>query len=172
MFRTELFRKLATLMWALAAAALLSGCSNALRWEGPSIAYSNGGPDSIPHARAAAVAKDMIGVPYKWGGTAPSGFDCSGLVQYSYNKAGLSVPRNSRAQYGASKHISLRQATTGDLVFFKFDGRISHVGIYLEGGRFVHAPSRGKRVEIASLSQAPYKKAFVTAGRIGNLAAR
>ncbi len=160
------FRLTGSVIWALVAVALLSGCSNAMRWEGPPMVYSTGGPDSVEHAKAAAVAKSMIGVPYKWGGSNPNGFDCSGLVQYSYNKAGLSVPRNSRAQYGASRQVSLKDARVGDLVFFNFDRRISHVGIYLGGGRFVHAPSKGKRVQVASLREAPYRQHFAAAGRI------
>ncbi len=148
-------------------ALLLGGCANAVRWEDPPLVYASGGAMSPEKARAAAVARDMLGVPYKWGGSTPNGFDCSGLVQYSYNKAGLQVPRTSRAQYGAAQHVSLRDAGVGDLVFFGFDGQqVSHVGIYLGDGRFVHAPSNGKRVEIASLREAPYRQHFVTAGRL------
>lgn len=150
---------------------LLAGCSNAVRWEAPPVVQERTEAGSS-HARAAAVAKTMLGKPYRWGGSTPTGFDCSGLVQYSYNKAGLSVPRTSRDQYSASQHISLRQARTGDLVFFRFDGRISHVGIYIGDGRFVHAPSSGKHVEVASLRQPPYSNAFATAGRIGTVASR
>jgi len=154
-------------------AMTLGGCSNAVRWEGPPIVEERTQvPEQSNQARAASVAKGMIGTPYKWGGTTPKGFDCSGLVKYSYNKAGLSVPRTSRDQYSASEHISLRQAQTGDLVFFRFDRRISHVGIYLGDGRFVHAPARGKSVEVASLNQPPYSGAFVTAGRIASRVAR
>jgi cell wall-associated NlpC family hydrolase len=108
----------------------------------------------------------MIGVPYQWNGATPSGFDCSGLVQYAYNEAGIGVPRTSREQYRAAQPIQLNQARTGDLLFFNFDGRISHVGIYLGNDRFAHAPSSGKQVEIASLKQPPYRDRFVTAGRI------
>ena len=150
----------------------ITGCSNAVRWEGPPVVQERSAVPGGSHVRAASVAKTMIGTPYKWGGSTPGGFDCSGLVQYSYNKAGLSVPRTSRDQYSASRHISLRQARTGDLVFFRFDGRISHVGIYLGDGRFVHAPSSGKQVEVASLRQPPYSNAFATAGRIGTVARR
>jgi murein DD-endopeptidase len=160
------FTKAGSVLWALAAAALLSGCSNAMRWEEPSTAYSSGGSASVQHAKAVSVAKSMIGVPYKWGGASPNGFDCSGLVQYAYNKAGLNVPRNSLAQYSASRQVSLKDAQVGDLVFFNFDRKISHVGIYLGGGRFVHAPSKGKRVQVASLQEAPYRQHFVGAGRI------
>jgi len=153
-------------------AMLVTGCSNALRWEGSPVVIDN--RTKMPvignHARAAVVARDMIGVPYTWGGSTPNGFDCSGLVQYSYNKAGLTVPRTSGAQYSASRHISLDSARQGDLLFFRFDGRISHVGIYLGDGKFVHAPSSGKRVQATSLRQPPYNKAFATAGRVDTVA--
>ena len=138
---------------------LLTGCSNALHW-------ADSEDSSSAHAHAATVAQNMIGVPYQWNGSTPSGFDCSGLVQYAYNEAGIGVPRTSRAQYSAAQPVQLNQARTGDLLFFNFDGRISHVGIYLGNDRFVHAPSSGKQVEIASLKQAPYRDRFVTAGRI------
>jgi len=164
--------RIGLLILLIAGAGLLAGCSNAVRWEGPPVVQERPGAAGGNHARAAAVAQTMIGKPYRWGGSTPKGFDCSGLVQYSYNRAGLSVPRTSRDQYGASRHISLRQARTGDLVFFRFDGRISHVGIYLGDGRFVHAPSSGKHVEVASLRQPPYSNAFATAGRISATAAR
>ncbi len=141
----------------------LSGCANALRWQDSQPFYTASSPD---HARAAAVAREMIGVPYQWGGSTPRGFDCSGLVQYSYKKAGLHAPRTSQAQYSASQPLRLKDAREGDLLFFNFDRGISHVGIYLGDGRFVHAPSSGKRVEVASLTQPPYSDHFVAAGRI------
>jgi cell wall-associated NlpC family hydrolase len=143
----------------------LNGCASALRWDDSASPYV---ASSGEHARAAAVARQMIGVPYKWGGSTPKGFDCSGLVQYSYKKAGLRAPRTSKAQYSASARLRLKDAREGDLVFFNFDRGISHVGIYLGDGRFVHAPSSGKRVEVSSLTQPPYSNHFVAAGRIAN----
>ncbi len=145
----------------------LTGCANAVRWEGPPVAYSVSSAQAPEQAQAASIAQSMLGAPYKWGGSTPNGFDCSGLVQYSYQRAGLQAPRTSHAQYSAAEHVSLRDARVGDLVFFDFDRKpVSHVGIYLGNGRFVHAPSRGKRVEIASLQEARYRKHFVTAGRL------
>jgi murein DD-endopeptidase len=108
----------------------------------------------------------MIGVPYRYGGESPSGFDCSGLVQYSYRAAGMKVPRTSRAQYKAATPIRLTEAVPGDLLFFRYDNKISHVAIYLGDERFVHAPSSGKQVSVASLRDPHYQQHFAQAGRL------
>jgi cell wall-associated NlpC family hydrolase len=108
----------------------------------------------------------MIGKPYRYGGSSPRGFDCSGLVQYSYSSAGLKVPRTSREQYGAATPISLTDAEPGDLLFFRYDQKISHVAIYLGDERFVHAPSSGKQVSVASLKNPHYQQHFVRVGRL------
>jgi len=152
------------LLTLLVCACLASGCSNAVRWESPvtSVAPAT----SAAGGRVAQIATSMIGTPYRWGGAQPGGFDCSGLVQFSYQSAGRQVPRTSAAQYAASHQVSLREARAGDLVFFRFERKVSHVGIYLGDGRFVHAPSSGKQVEVASLRQPPYSNHFVAAGRL------
>jgi cell wall-associated NlpC family hydrolase len=116
--------------------------------------------------RAAAHAAKMVGKPYRYGGESPSsGFDCSGLVHYSFRQAGVSVPRSTAAQLRASQPVrgNLRR---GDLVFFDQEGKKrSHVGIYLGNGRFVHAPSSGKRVRTDSLDSRYWKKHFDEARR-------
>jgi cell wall-associated NlpC family hydrolase len=115
--------------------------------------------------RVAAYAQDMLGVPYKYGGKSPRGFDCSGLVYYSYARAGVTVPRTSRAQLSASQRITLRQARAGDLLFFK-SRNYSHVAIYLGNDTFVHAPSSGKRVTKASINKDYYRTHLVAVGRL------
>ncbi|HEX6993758.1 MAG TPA: C40 family peptidase [Gammaproteobacteria bacterium] len=113
------------------------------------------------------VATDMVGVPYRYGGTSPKeGFDCSGLVFYSYARAGLSVPRNSIELFKAAEKIPLDAAREGDLVFFQDQRRLSHVGIYLGGGRFVHAPSSGSSVRVSTLDSAYYRRHLVGVGRL------
>ncbi len=110
-------------------------------------------------------AERMLGKPYRYGGESPDrGFDCSGLVQYSHDKAGISVPRSSRAQLAASRPIALSNLKPGDLLFFRIDGKPSHVGIYLGGGEFIHAPSSGKRVSKAHLDNPYWKKRLIRAG--------
>jgi cell wall-associated NlpC family hydrolase len=108
----------------------------------------------------------MLGTPYRYGGESPDGFDCSGLVYYSYARAGAAIPRTSREQFRASRPLALDEARAGDLVFFRIGGKVSHVGIYLADGEFVHAPATGKRVQIASLRSGFYQRNFMRAGRL------
>jgi len=132
-------------------ALLLSACSSA------PVARVDRSP--APSAQAASVAATMVGKPYRYGGAAPShGFDCSGLVQFSYRQAGLSVPRSTELQLRYSRSVGRSNLRRGDLVFFDQDGKKkSHVGIYLGNGRFVHAPSSGKRVRVDRLDARYWK---------------
>jgi cell wall-associated NlpC family hydrolase len=110
------------------------------------------------HPEVVAVAKRYLGVPYVWGGESPSGFDCSGLVQYCYEQVGISLPRTSREQFTAGDYIApdrLDLLKEGDLVFFGYNGdpnQIHHVGIYCGGGDFIEAPFTGSEVRISSLT--------------------
>ena len=93
-----------------------------------------------------SAAYSQLGVPYVWGGTTPGvGLDCSGLTQYCYKQAGISIPRNTEAQYAQGKKIALSEAQPGDILY-----RMGHVGIYIGGDRYIHAPHRGEVVKIAS----------------------
>ena len=107
--------------------------------------------------QAAHHAAQLVGRPYRYGGTTPAGFDCSGLIQYSYRQAGLVVPRSTEDQRRASRLV--RDLQPGDLLFFDQEGKKnSHVGIYLGRGEFVHAPSSGKRVRRDRLDSPYWKK--------------
>ncbi|MFZ1567643.1 MAG: C40 family peptidase [Thiolinea sp.] len=100
-------------------------------------------------------ASSQIGTPYVWGGTTPGkGFDCSGLVQHSLAQgANVRVPRTAAEQYAASVKVSNGGASRGDLVFFRTRGNgVSHVGIYLGNGKFLHAPRKGKTVSVSAIS--------------------
>ena len=134
----------------LALALLLGACATA---PVPQKVDSDAGAAE----RAAGYALNMVGKRYRYGGAGPAtGFDCSGLVQFSYRRAGVRLPRSTEHQLVSSRPISRSQLRRGDLVFFDQEGRKnSHVGIYLGAGRFVHAPSSGKRVRTDRLDS-PY----------------
>ena len=119
-------------------------------------------------AKALEVALKQRGVDYRLGGDNPNqGFDCSGLVNFSYGSAGVQLPRDSRSMYSVTTRVQTSDLRPGDLVFFRQrSSRISHVGLYVGSGQFVHAPSAGKDVEITSLGDAYWKKRYVGAGRV------
>lgn len=112
--------------------------------------------------RIVRTAKRYLGVIYKYGGSSPRGFDCSGYVKYVYKRNGMSLPRSASRQYYSGRKVSLRRAMPGDLVFFKTSSRrISHVGIYLGNFRFIHAPRSGKRVSYADMKKSYWKKRYI-----------
>jgi peptidoglycan DL-endopeptidase CwlO len=111
----------------------------------------------------AGVAMQYLGTPYVWGGSSPGGFDCSGFVMYVYSQVGVSLPHNAAAQFSSGVPISSDQLEPGDLVFF--DG-LGHVGLYIGGGQFVHAPHTGDVVKVSSLSDSWYASTYVGARRI------
>jgi cell wall-associated NlpC family hydrolase len=115
--------------------------------------------------RAARVALQQVGTPYRYGGSSPSGFDCSGLVHYSYANVGKSVPRTTGGLWEELAPVDNRDMRAGDLLFFRISGKMSHVGLYLGAGRFVHAPSSGKVVSVETLTSDYYRQAFIRAGR-------
>ncbi|MFK5925145.1 MAG: NlpC/P60 family protein [Desulfuromusa sp.] len=109
-------------------------------------------------------AQRFLGVPYRWGGEdRNNGFDCSGLTMVSYRLNGLNLPRNSRAQFKTGHSVAKKNLKKGDLVFFATKGgkRVTHVGMYVGNGKFIHAPRTGKTVRVASLATNFFKKTYV-----------
>ncbi|MFE5809564.1 NlpC/P60 family protein [Streptomyces sp. NPDC056491] len=111
------------------------------------------GPSSGRAATAVMAARAAVGRPYVWGSTGPSGFDCSGLMVWSYRQAGVSLPRTSQAQRHAGRQVPLSQARPGDLVTYRSDA--SHVGMYVGNGQVVHAPYPGARVRYDPVGMMP-----------------
>ena len=122
--------------------------------------------NNAQRAEVVRAAKDMLDTKYEFGKQDPgSGFDCSGLAQYAYKQAGIKIPRTTAAQYASSKHISKDELKEADLVFFSTNGPgASHVGIYLGKGRFIHAPSEGKKVQSVEMNNPYWKANFFGAG--------
>jgi cell wall-associated NlpC family hydrolase len=117
-------------------------------------------------ARAAAVALEAVGVPYRWGGSSPAGgFDCSGLVYWAYRRLGIELPHSSYALYDRGQRVARSSLKPGDLLFFY---GLGHVGIYLGRGRMVHAPHSGRRVEVVGLGRSGYGGRLVGARRIAH----
>lgn len=140
--------------------ALLAGCVSAP--PRPTGKYSAARAD-----KAADTALAMVGRPYQYQGDSPDGFDCSGLVRYSYLSAGMDLPHGTSLLMKRTIPILARDMRRGDLLFFTQSGKkYSHVGILTTKNRFVHAPSTGKRVREESLDDPYWKKHFLGARRI------
>jgi len=119
-----------------------------------------------PGTQALDVARKMLGRPYRYGGTDPKGFDCSGLVRYAFSQSGVELPRTSREIFRASQRIDPEKIEPGDLVFFTLSAnKISHVGIYAGQSRFIHSPSSGKGVSYASMANPYWQRRLIAAGR-------
>jgi cell wall-associated NlpC family hydrolase len=119
---------------------------------------------TTPGELAAFFAVERVGVPYRYGGESPeSGFDCSGLIRWSYARVGVDVPHNSHALYSVGEEVDTEAMRAGDVLFFE---GLGHVGLYLGSGRMVHAPQTGKHVEIVDLSSTNYGGRLIGARRV------
>lgn len=115
--------------------------------------------------RAADIALGQVGAPYRYGGNTPAGFDCSGLVYYSYHNAGLTVPRTTAQLWSSAAPVMRGDLRTGDVLFFRIEGKMSHVGMYVGDNHFVHAPKSGRTVSVESLGSEFYAQALIRGGR-------
>ena len=160
---------------AAALAIMLAGCaSTSLKTGNPSDSRSASGardssgvtrPSPDPRVTMVDLAKSMLGQPYRWGGAAPGGFDCSGLVVYAAGRAGVPLPRTAHEQLRTGMPIARGQVHEGDLVFMHLAHKELHVGIAIDDERFIHAPSQGGHVRIDSLAAPPYARGFLSARR-------
>jgi murein DD-endopeptidase len=141
---------------ALLLAMLATGCTTTPRER-----------ERVLGERIVDTALMQVGRPYRYGGSTPEGFDCSGLVRFAYLAQGITVPRTTGEQFRASRAVDTRKLAPGDLLFFRIDGReVSHVAIYAGDGRFVHAPQSGRPVETRALDDDWYRSRLVRAGRL------
>ncbi|HEY0745111.1 MAG TPA: C40 family peptidase [Steroidobacteraceae bacterium] len=115
-------------------------------------------------------ATSMIGQPYQFGGAAPGGFDCSGLVVYAAARAGIRMPRTAAEQLRMGLPVARTELKPGDLVFMHLASKELHVAIALDSQLFIHAPSSGGHVRVDSLIAAPYAKGFIGARRVVSFA--
>ena len=159
----------------LTLAALLSACAS---HPPPAPVAKKPVVFANPYEETSPIAADvlfralgLVGTPYRWGGNTPdSGFDCSGLIKYVYNDAaGISLPRTTREMIVMrAQSIGQDKLQTGDLLFFATNGgsQVSHAGIYVGEGRFVHAPATGGTVKLDSLNKAYWQRAYLNAKRV------
>ncbi len=141
------------------------------------ISYRNNNPiQRNPYQTIKSIeynAKRFLGVPYVWGATGPDKFDCSGFTQWVFRDVGINIPRVSKDQARVGEFVSFNNLQKGDMIFFdthkKRTGKVSHVGIYLGNGNFIHASSAGKKVVIYNFNKKPfYKKRFLWGRRVVN----
>lgn len=125
------------------------------------------GDEDLPVGSEIAIrAISLLGAPYKYGGSGPTAFDCSGLVRFVYEELGIEVPRTAAEQFHAASPVKIDDLEPGDLLFFKIRGkRVSHVAIYTGSGRFIHAPQTGRPIELRSLDDRYYRPRLAGAGR-------
>lgn len=125
--------------------------SAAMKWYGGTDGGSTSSKGS--HPSIVKIAMQYLGVKYVWAGETPSGFDCSGLTMYCYNKIGISLPHSARMQYSCGTHVAREALMPGDLVFFGHSiAGIHHVGIYIGDDKYLHAPNTGDVVKVSTFS--------------------
>jgi probable lipoprotein NlpC len=164
---------------SLAAAALLTGCGGYSSIHRPSDELLGQPKDDETNTqarpdlkgddagvRAVKLAEEFIGTPYRSGGTTTNGVDCSGLTFSVYQRIGIRLPRTSDEQARAGNHIDRDHLRAGDLVFFGHGSSITHVGIYADGGEFIHASTRARSVRYDRLDNKYFSNRYIGARRV------
>lgn len=170
-------QKTAMRLLLLLLVALTAACAGTQRSAPPPASFATIGPGSSasgldpaaePGLVALEEARKLLGVAYRYGGSDPRGFDCSGLVGYAFIRAGVALPRTSGDIFRSSQLINPQDRQPGDLVFFTISAeKVSHVGIYAGSDQFIHAPSSGKGVGYASLGDSYWSRRLFAVGRVG-----
>jgi cell wall-associated NlpC family hydrolase len=119
-------------------------------------------PKPVGRPRVVAIALRYLGTPYRWAGSSPSGFDCSGFVMYVYARIGIGLPHNTAMLWGVGRPVARTDLQPGDVVFFN---GLGHSGLYIGRGRFVHSPHSGDVVKISRLSESWYRTTYMGARR-------
>ena len=165
----------ASLVLAVVLALAFAVSSLAALFSAPAAATPSALTTPLPASGAGsdvvALAYTQLGMPYVWGGASPqTSFDCSGLVQWAYGQVGVRLPRTAQMQYNATERVAPADLQVGDLLFFEhtYPGeRITHVGIYVGGGRMINAPTTGDVVREMPVFDDPYWRAhYAGAGRV------
>ena len=147
-----------------------SGSSSLSSTSKPSSGSTSSSAGTATSSKAKAIistAKSFLGVPYVWGGQSPSGFDCSGYINYVFGKHGITLPRTAAEQFNVGTSVSKSNLIPGDLVYFTtYKEGPSHVGIYLGNGEFIHASSGKEEVTISNLSSNYYTSRYIGAKRV------
>jgi cell wall-associated NlpC family hydrolase len=120
-------------------------------------------PKPVGRPGVVAIALRYLGTPYRWAGSSPEGFDCSGFVMYVYGRIGIGLPHNTAMLWGVGRPVARNDLQPGDIVFFN---GLGHSGIYIGGGRFVHSPHSGDVVKISRLSESWYRTTYYGARRL------
>ena len=120
-------------------------------------------PKPVGRPRVVAIALRYLGTPYRWAGSSPGGFDCSGFVMYVYGRIGIGLPHNTAMLWGVGRPVARNHLRPGDIVFFN---GLGHSGIYIGRGRFVHSPHSGDVVKISRLSESWYRMTYYGARRL------
>ncbi len=136
------------------------------RITGNTTSRSGGRTSSQDNAALIEFAKKYLGLPYRYGGSTPAGFDCSGFVQYVFSNFGVRLSRTTYTQVYEGVHIPKANLQMGDLVFFGSSGNVNHVGIYISDGNFIHSSNTGDVVKISSLNTGYYSNNYYTARRV------